>query len=72
VITSFIIQLGLAMVSTDSFRRRPSHRSGPVSEILWALRNEFSSKYLIAECNPNDGTSVAERAGKVPLKIKCL
>ena len=32
----------------------------------------FPSKYLIAECNPNDGTSVAESAKKVPLKIKCL
>jgi len=31
-----------------------------VSEIIWSLRNDFPSKYLIAEYNPNDGgTSVA-------------
>ena len=31
-----------------------------VSEIVWSLRNDFPSKYLIAEYNPNDsGTSVA-------------
>ena len=33
---------------------------GAVSEIMWSLRNDFPSKYLIAEYNPNDGgTSVA-------------
>jgi len=31
-----------------------------VSEIIWSLRDDFPSKYLIAEYNPNDGgTSVA-------------
>jgi 1,4-alpha-glucan branching enzyme len=31
-----------------------------VSEIIWTIRSEFPSKYLIAEYNPNDsGTSVA-------------
>jgi 1,4-alpha-glucan branching enzyme len=31
-----------------------------VSEIIWSLRGDFPSKYLIAEYNPNDsGTSVA-------------
>lgn len=28
-----------------------------VSEILWSLRNDFPSKYLIAEYNPNDSTT---------------
>jgi 1,4-alpha-glucan branching enzyme len=33
---------------------------GAVSEIMWSLRDDFPSKYLIAEYNPNDGgTSVA-------------
>ncbi len=33
-----------------------------VSEIIWSLRQDFPSKYLIAEYNPDDGgTSVAPR-----------
>jgi 1,4-alpha-glucan branching enzyme len=33
---------------------------GALSEMVWTLRNEFPSKYLIAEYNPNDsGSSVA-------------
>jgi 1,4-alpha-glucan branching enzyme len=35
---------------------------GVVSGLVWSLRNDFPSKYLIAEYNPDDsGTSVAPR-----------
>jgi 1,4-alpha-glucan branching enzyme len=55
-------RLFLRDYSVDGLRFDAAQAIDPsaVSEIIWSLRNDFPSKYLIAEYNPNDSsTSVA-------------